>query len=38
MTSVYEKVAGLMVDLKRCVALTGAGLSNILEEVRRMNV
>ena len=27
MTSVYKEVAGLMVDLKQCVALTGAGIS-----------
>ena len=27
MTSVYKEVAGLMVDLKQCLALTGAGIS-----------
>jgi NAD-dependent deacetylase len=27
MTSVYEKIAELMTDLKHCVALTGAGIS-----------
>jgi hypothetical protein len=36
MNAIYQEIANLMVKLKPCVALTGAGLSGILEEIKRI--